>query len=335
MSSDPSQKNYIRVTSTLTGNWIHDLPPPLSEEKLLEASKRDKQKSERRPFKKLCSMVLERLLTFPEGSVFLVDDISKAFPEKNVSSSINQLCNVLEGLGYVSKLKSGGNFVWFGPGSDRAAKTLKDLKTVAINQEGSSTYSPGDTLAKIGITRLTEEVLMTFLSISPLYTISMQQVFFLVFNKKYQPATTAAFNVARVFKVLEVLGIISPDAGANYQYTGPTVESHESFEDIGKIEADGEPNANTEDDDVVMVDKLHEKTVPMKKIVLGTDGERIIQDYIPVCSDDKIDKEIKPQGNKNEQTHASSSKSSTERREVCQSFALVDVKDEILKEMLD
>ena len=123
--------------------------------------------------------------------------------------------------------------------------------------------------------------------------------------------------------------MISPNTGANYQYTGPTVESHASFEDIGRIEADGDPNANMEYD---------EQTVPVKKIVLGNDGERIIQDYIPVCSDDKIDKidkEIKPQGNNNEQKHASSSKSSKERREVCQSFALVDVEDEILKEMLD
>ena len=104
------------------------------------------------------------------------------------------------------------------------------------------------------------------------------------------------------------------------------------LEDIGKIEADA---ANTEDDNVVMVDRLHEKTVPMKKIVLGTDGERIIQDYIPVCSDDKIDKENKPLGNYNEKTHASSSKSSKEGKKVCQSFALVDVEDEILKEMLD
>ena len=325
MSADPSQSQNknIRVLSTLTGNWIHELPPPLSEDKLLEACTREK--SERRPFKKLCSMIMERLLTFQEGSVFLVDDISKAFPEKNVSSSIYHLFNVLEGLGYVSKDKSVGSYVWFGPGSDRATKTLKDLKTVAINQEGSSSSIPGDTLAKLTIARLTEEVLMIFLSNSPLYTISMHQVFFLVFNKKHQPNTTAALNVSRVFKALEVLGIISStDIGANYQYTGPTIESHASFEEIGKIEVDGDPNANVEDDDVV--DRLHENTVPIKKIVLETNGDWIIQDYIPVGSDDKIDKE-------NEQKH--DSKSSKERREVCQSFVLVNVEDEILKEMLD
>ena len=332
MSADPSQNKNIRVLSTLTGNWIHELPPPLSENKLLEACTRDK--SERRPFKKLCSMIMERLLTFQEGSVFLLDDIRKAFPEKNAITSIYHLCSVLEGLGYVSKDKSVGTFVWFGPGSDRAAKTLKDLKTVAINQEGSSSSIPGDTLAKLKIARLTEEVLMIFLSISPLYTISMHQVFFLVFNKKHQPATTAAFNVSRVFKVLEVLGIISStDIGANYQYTGPTIESHASFEEIGKIEVDGDPIANVEDDDVV--DRLHEKTVPIKKIVLGTDGVWTIQEAIPVGSDDKIDKENEPLGNGNHKEQNHDSKSSKERREVCQSFVLVDVEDEILKEMLD
>ena len=200
--------------------------------------------------------------------------------------------------------------------SDEAAKTFKGLKTFAIKQEGSTGSLSGDTGAKMTITRMTEEVLMIFLTISPLYSISMNDVFFLVFNREYPyPSTTVSSNMSRVFKVFEVLGIISfTDNGKNYQYTGPIIESHTSFEEIGKIEVDGDPTANVEDNNVV--DRLHEKTVPIKKIVLGTDGDWIIQEYIPVGSDDKIDKENEPLGNGNHKEQNHDSKSSKERREV-------------------
>ena len=324
MSSNLDQNPGIQVFSALTGKWIHDLPPLLSEDKLLENISR-KAKSEPLPFKRLCSMILERLLTFPEGSEFRVDDLCRAFPEKNISSSIYHLLNVLEGLGYVSKVKKVGTFVWFGPESDKAAKTFKDLKTVAIKQEGSNGSVSGNTDAKMTITRMTEEVLMIFLTISPLYSISMHDVFFLVFNGE-NSSTTASFNMSRVFKVFEVLGIISfTDNGKNYQYTGPNIESHPSFEEIGKIEIERDLFPNVEDDVVVTIP---EQNVPRIEMVLGTDGDGgwIMRDYIPVSYDDKIVREdVTPGSNELE---SNSNGRETDR----QSFGLVDVKDEILEE---
>lgn len=318
MSSNPDQNHNFQVLCTLTGKRIHDLPPCLSDDELLEARV---VKAKSRPFKTLCSMILERLFTFQEGSEFLMADICRAFPEKNVSTSIYHLFNVLEGLGYLSKVKHGGTLVWFGRESHKAHKTFKDLKTVAINQEGSAGSVSGDTK----ITRLTEEVLMIFLSISPLNSISMYQVFFLVFNREHQPRTTASCNMLKVLSVFEVLGIISPTGtgtgvNLNYHYTGPTIEGHESLEDIGKFEAEDNTFPNVKDDDVGT----------LQEMVLGTDGGWIIQDYIPVSDDDidnihNIVREDVTPGNKIEQK-------SVRRDAVCQILGLVDVEDEILKD---
>ena len=326
MSSNPDQNPGIQVFSALTGKWIHDLPPLLSEDELLESISRI-AKREPLPFKILCSLILERLFTFPEGSEFLMDDICRAFPGKNLSPSIYHLLNVLEGLGYVSKVKKAGTFVWFGPESDEAAKTFKGLKTVAIEQEGSTGSMSGDTGAKMTITRMTEEVLMIFLAISPLYSISMNDVFFLVFNREYPyPSTTVSSNMSRVFKVFEVLGIISfTDNGKNYQYTGPIIESHTSFEEIGKIEVDDCDFIIVKDDEVV---SIPEQNVPRIEMVFGTDGSGgwIMRDYIPVSYDDKIVREdVTPGSNELE---SNSNGRETDR----QSFGLVDVKDEIVEE---
>ena len=256
-----------------------------------------------------------------------MDDICRAFPGKNLSPSIYHLLNVLEGLGYVSKVKKAGTFVWFGPESDEAAKTFKGLKTVAIEQEGSTGSMSGDTGAKMTITRMTEEVLMIFLAISPLYSISMNDVFFLVFNREYPyPSTTVSSNMSRVFKVFEVLGIISfTDNGKNYQYTGPIIESHTSFEEIGKIEVDDCDFIIVKDDEVV---SIPEQNVPRIEMVFGTDvsGGWIMRDYIPVSYDDKIVREdVTPGSNELE---SNSNGRETDR----QSFGLVDVKDEIVEE---
>lgn len=317
MSSNPDQNHNFQVLCTLTWKRIHDLPPCLPEYKLLETSVRAK----RRPFKTLCSLILERLFTFQEGSEFLMEDICRAFPEKNVSTSIYHLFNVLEGLGYMTKVKHGDTkaLVWYGRESYKAVNTLKDLKTVAIKQEGIAGSVSGDTK----IARLTEEVLMIFLSISPLNSISTNQIFFLIFNREYDPRTTASCNMLKVLSVFEVLGIITPtgtgtQVNLNYHYTGPTVDSHASLEDIGKFKAEDNPLPVVKDD---VVGTLQE-------MVLGTDGSWIIQDYIPVSGDDNIHTSVKEDetpGNKEEQK-------SVRRDAVCQIFGLVDVKDEILKD---
>ena len=316
MPSNPDKNHNFQVLCTLTGKRIHDLPPLFPEEKLLETRV---VKAKSRPFKTLCSLILERLFTFQEGSEFLMDDICRAFPEKSVRTSIYHLFNVLEGLGYMTKVKNGGTLVWFGRESYKAAKTLKDLKTVAINQEGLAGSVSGDTK----ITRLTEEVLMIFLSISPLNSISIYQVFFLVFNREFQPRITASCNMLKVLSVFEVLGIITPagtgtGVNLNYHYTGPTIDSHASLEDIGKLVDDDNPYPDVKDD---VVGTLQE-------MVPGTDGGWIIQDYIPVSDDDNILNSVKEDvtpGNKEEQK-------SVRKDAVCQIFGLVDVKDEILKD---
>ena len=149
MSSNLDQNPGIQVFSALTGKWIHNLPPLLSEDKLLENISR-KAKSEPLPFKRLSSMILERLMTFPEGSEFLVDDLCRAFPEKNISSSIYHLLNVLEGLGYVSKVKKVGTFVWFGPESDKAAKTFRFMQasqmSISLTLMKLATAAPKSTM---------------------------------------------------------------------------------------------------------------------------------------------------------------------------------------------
>ena len=164
---------------------------------------------------------------------------------------------------------------------------------------------------------------MIFLSISPLNSISTNQIFFLIFNREYDPRTTASCNMLKVLSVFEVLGIITPTGtyngvNLNYHYTGPTVDSHASLEDIGKFEAEDNSLPDVKDDVVGTIQEM----------VLGTDGGWIIQDYIPVSGDDNIDNSVKEDvasGNKEEQK-------SVGRDAVSQIFGLVDVEDEILKD---
>ena len=127
-----SQVNQvIRIYCAQTKQLVHELPEIVSEVELVEASRKDKAKRNL-PFEKLCSMILERLSTSVEGSVYHVDDFCNAFREKrNVGVQIYDLFNVLESIGYLKKVKK-GTFKWFGPESEQAAKTFRDLKTVAF-----------------------------------------------------------------------------------------------------------------------------------------------------------------------------------------------------------
>ena len=321
-----SQVNQvIRIYCAQTKQLVHELPEIVSEVELVEASRKDKAKRNL-PLEKLCSMILERLSTSVEGSVYHVDDFCNAFREKrNVGVQIYDLFNVLESIGYLKKVKK-GTFKWFGPESEQAAKTFRDLKTFAFNHDSSvdSDDDDDESSTKRTIPRLTEKVVMIFLRAKPTQTISFHQIFVQVFKKEYQAGLGQA-ALTKVVTVLEVLGLIVHvdrsegaerkgfRAGASYRYAGPAIDGYSSFEEIGKNEVDtehedlvedtapkkeletgeyfeeiGKIEADTDYEDLEEMDSIQEETAPKKELVLDEDGNWSVQDYIPISYADNV-----------------------------------------------
>ena len=311
---------------------IHELPPPVREDKLALVQDGRKNRAKQFKVKDYYLMLVEKLNTYEEGSVFHKDEIGAVFPDRNVNNQMYELFNVLEALGYLSR-EGAGMFQWFGPDSDRAAKTLKDLKTVAINN--SFDHATGD-VKMMTTPKLAEIVLMIFLSLGHNTTISKQQIFSLIFKSENEKLCTAAIKLPKVLKVLEVIGIILHDFPtcaefSNYCYVGPDVDCDEimDFEELGET-AVIEVNTNTAN--IITLDEdefqfLRDETVPMpmKEIVLEESGSWTIRDYVPVSYTEE-QSEISPQIE--EKKFISES---LQVRENC-FVGLVEVKDEILDE---
>ena len=321
----------IRIYSSKTEKFVHLLPLPVTEDKLVEASKRTHQ-----PQEDLYTRFMEKLHTFKEGSVFHKDDLCAVIPERNVINQLYDLTNVLEALGYMRR-EGAGKIQWFGPDSDRAAKTLKDLKTIAISsQEEDGSFVTGD--VKLMTTpMLAEIVMMIFISLGHNSTITRHELFSLILKNDYEKHSTVALKLPKVLKVFEVLGIIVHDnptcaefpknSAVKYRYVGPDVEYPEFFglEETVKIEVDTE--------NIIIVDEeefqlLIEETVsmPEKEIVLEASGSWTIRDYVPVTYSSKDLSEKSPQNEDHKYINEVS-----QVRENC-SVGLVDVKGEAPEE---
>ena len=364
-SSEGSQSQVIRIYCAQSKQLVHELPQIVSEVELLaEESRKDKAKSNF-PFGQLCSMILERLSTSVEGSVFHVKDVCNAFQgKKNVQ--IYELLNVLKGLGYLMKVKK-GTFKWFGPESEQVAKTFRDLKSIAFNHDGSvdSDDDDDESSTKRTIPRLTDKVMMIFLRAKPIQTISFHQIFVQVFKKEYQAGPGDSANLSKVVTALEVLGLIvnvvnrsegterkRSRADASYHYAGPAIDGYSSFEEIGKNEVDtehedlveeiapkkeletgeyfeeiGKIEADTDYEDLEEMDSIQEETAPKKELMLDEDGNWSVQDYIPVSYADNVVSGEVLYVCKEEDIKSDSDESSGSGKE---DPIKVDVKDEIL-----
>lgn len=329
----------IRIYSATKNELVHELPLPVREDKLALAQDGRKNKAKQFKVKDFYVMLVEKLYNYEEGSVFHKDEIGAAFPDRNVNNQMYELFNVLEALGYLGR-EGAGMFQWFGPKSVRAAKTLKDLKTVAINnQDEDGSFNPAIGDVKMMTTpKLAEIVLMIFLSLGHNTTISKQQIFSLIFKSENEKLCTAAMKLPKVLKVLEAIGIILHDFPiyadfSQYCYVGPDVECDE-FLDLEEFEetAVKEKEVNTANIITLGEDELQflkEETVPLprKEIVLEENGTWTIRDYVPVSySYTREQSEIFPQIE--EKKSVSESSQVRENRFV----GLVEVKDEILDE---
>ena len=362
-TSEANHNQVIRIYLAQTKQVVHELPPIVSEGELVLASRKDKAKKHL-PLEELCSLILERLSTSVEGSVYHVDDFCNAFREKrNIGVPIYDLFNVLEALGYLKKVKK-GMFTWLGLESDQAAKTLRALKTIAINHDGLDDFDvdDNDTASKITIPKLTEKVVMIFLSVNPTQTISFHQIFFQAF-KENQVGSGNSAKLSKVLKVLEVIGLIvhvdhwvvgkrkRSHTDDSYHYAGPAIEGYSSIEEIGKIEADfdyegmEETNevvkieAETDNEDLENMDIIHEETAPKKELILGEDedGNWIIRDNIPVSSEGDnlvVGKDLELCKEEAEDNSPDSDEFSGKEDNIVGNgnAGLIDVKDEILAE---
>ena len=296
------------------------LPPLVTEEELVEASRRTRNRDE-----DVTPRMMKKLHTYDEGSVFHKDDICAVLPKKNVLTQLYDLLNILEALGYV-KREGGGKFQWFGPGSDRAAKTLKDLKTFAINnqeEDGSFAFDRGDGKT-MTTSMLAEIVMMIFISLGENSTITRHELFSLIFKKDHEKTSTVSLKLPKVLKVFEVLGIIAHDSlvpSVKYRYVavGTDVESSEFFEleETVKIEADTEDIIIVDEEDLQLF-KEETMPTPEKEIVPEASGSWTIRDYAPVTYKSKDQLETSPQNDE------------TQVRDNCY-VGLVDVKDEFLE----
>ena len=331
--SSPSYEDAlnIRICSSKTEKFVHLLPLPVTEDKLVEASKRTYQ-----PHEDFYTRFMEKLHTFQEGSVIHKDDLCAVFPKRNVINQLYELTNVLEALGYLRR-EGAGKIQWFGPDSDRAAKTLMDLKTIAINrQEEDGSFDIGD-VKLMTIPVLAEIVMMIFISLGHNITITRHELFSLIFKNNNENHSTVALKLPKVLKVFEVLGIIVHDfptcdefpknTAVKYRYVGPGVEYSEFFEleETVKIEVDTENVIIVDEDEFQL---LIEETVsmPEKEIVLEASGSWTIRDYVPVTYSSKDQRETSPRNEDYKNINESS-----QVRENCY-VGLVDVKDEAPEE---
>lgn len=340
MSTSASSVKYgldIRIYSATKNELVHELPLPVTEDKLEMVQASRKNKAQKFTVKDFYLMFVEKLYTYEEGSVFHKEDICAAFPDRNVNPQLYELFNVLEALGYLGRAEGAGKFQWFGPESDRAAKILKDLKTVAINnQDEDGLFDPATTgdVKMMTTIKLAEVILMIFLSLGHNTTISKQQIFSFIFKSEIAKLCTAALKLPKVLKVLEVVGIILPVPTSaefsHYCYVGPDVECDEFF-DLEELEET--PKIKVDTANIVILDEdefqfLKEETVPLpkKEIVLEESGSWTIRDYVPVSYSytEKQSENFPLIDEKNSVSDSSRVKSCV--------VGLVEVKDEILNE---
>ena len=291
---------HIRIYSACTNNLVHELPLPLAEYQLVERTIVEKTQRDRPVnMNDIYLTFMEKLETYQEGTVFHKDELCAIYPEKNVLNYLYELLNVLEALGYIRKMGK-GTFQWFGSGSDRAAKTLKDLQSIANNNEDLGDINTMTT------PMLTEMVMVVFISLGYTNSISKQQILDSIFKDEREKLCTQALKLPKVLKVLEVIGKINHyppdedevlnndyDSTDRYRYIGHIDECNQFMEleetavEV-KMEVDSDNIIKLSEDDLKLLQQETKPILPMSvnEIVLDGSGSWTIKDYVPVSYND-------------------------------------------------